>query len=135
MKKFTIYKDNQIIARHEGLEEEVKNICEFKEWLYLEGWPTDTQYISNDQIVDFPDKPSEIHTWNWGTLSWAKNLELAEQNIRRQRQELLESTDWTQLPDVPNATRVKYQAYRQALRDITAQESFPETVTFPEITE
>jgi len=133
--KFTSYKNNKIIAKHECLEDEIKKVCGKMECSYLEGWVTDTQYIFNDQIVDFPDKPSEIHTWNWDTLSWAKNLELAEQNIRRQRQEFLESTDWTQLPDVPEATRLKYQAYRQALRDITAQDGFPENVTFPEILE
>lgn len=41
--------------------------------------------------------------------------------IRTQRNALLESTDWTQLPDVPLTEEKKeeYRVYRQALRDIT----------------
>jgi hypothetical protein len=39
--------------------------------------------------------------------------------IRMERTKKLEETDWTQLPDVPEATRLKWSSYRQALRDIT----------------
>jgi hypothetical protein len=50
--------------------------------------------------------------------------------VRRQRNELLAASDWTQLPDspVPSAT---WTEYRQALRDITAQAGFPWNVTWP----
>jgi hypothetical protein len=51
---------------------------------------------------------------------------------RQQRNQLLAVTDWTQLPDVPQATRDKWAPYRQALRDITLQEGFPENVVWPE---
>ena len=34
-------------------------------------------------------------------------------------QELLDLTDWTQLPDVTQAIKDKYKDYRQSLRDIT----------------
>ena len=135
MKKFTVYKDNQIIARYEGLEEEVKNICKFKEWLYLEGWPTDTQYIFNDQIVDFPDKPSDNYFWSWEDLSWVIKPDILDSIYRTKREELLLSSDWTQLPDVPEATKLKYQSYRQQLRDITLQENYPVDVVWPTIPE
>jgi hypothetical protein len=130
---FTVYEGSQPIGRYECPDWEVDVVSGGKP--YVLGWAKENQYIVDGEFVDMPERPSDIYTWDWDALSWAKNLELAEQNIRRQRQELLESTDWTQLPDVPDATRVKYQAYRQALRDITAQEGFPETVTFPEILE
>jgi hypothetical protein len=52
-------------------------------------------------------------------------------DIRSQRDLLLKSTDWTQGADVPSATKEKWVAYRQALRDITQQSTFPETVTWP----
>jgi hypothetical protein len=48
------------------------------------------------------------------------------------RNKLLLQSDWTQLGDIPAATKEKWTAYRQALRDITKQEGFPFTVTFPE---
>jgi hypothetical protein len=51
--------------------------------------------------------------------------------IRNQRNFLLLQSDWTQLPDVPQATKDLWATYRQALRDITAQDGFPQTVTFP----
>lgn len=40
---------------------------------------------------------------------------------RIKRQQLLEASDWTQLPDVPVATKEAWAIYRQALRDITEQ--------------
>ena len=38
--------------------------------------------------------------------------------IRSERDRRIVETDWTQLPDVPEATRTMWQTYRQALRDI-----------------
>lgn len=45
--------------------------------------------------------------------------------IKERRSELLVETDWTQLPDVPQATKDAWSAYRQALRDIPQQSGFP----------
>lgn len=56
--------------------------------------------------------------------------ELAAQ-ARAQRDQLLASTDWTQLPDVPQATRDLWAAYRQALRDVPEQSGFPTNVVWP----
>jgi hypothetical protein len=50
---------------------------------------------------------------------------------RCRRDALLVATDWTQLPDVPEATRNAYTAYRQALRDVPAQEGFPNDIVWP----
>lgn len=52
---------------------------------------------------------------------------------RAKRDGLLASTDWTQAADVPEATRAKYAAYRQALRDVPSQPGFPRTVEWPEL--
>lgn len=40
-------------------------------------------------------------------------------DLRAHRNALLAETDWTQNPDVPDVTKQKWVAYRQALRDIT----------------
>ena len=45
--------------------------------------------------------------------------------LRNVRDGLLNESDWTQQPDVPEETRTKWQSYRQALRDITKHENFP----------
>ena len=41
--------------------------------------------------------------------------------VREKRNALLSASDWTQLPDVPLATKQAWADYRQALRDITLQ--------------
>lgn len=51
--------------------------------------------------------------------------------VRRERDKLLSASDWTQLPDVPLATKEKWAVYRQALRDIT-QQSDPFNIVWPE---
>ena len=38
--------------------------------------------------------------------------------LREERDVRLLSTDWTQNPDVPDATKTKWQTYRQSLRDL-----------------
>jgi hypothetical protein len=51
--------------------------------------------------------------------------------IRAERDALLAATDWTQLPDVPEAIREAYAVYRQALRDVPQQSGFPDDVEWP----
>jgi len=51
--------------------------------------------------------------------------------IRFERNRLLSTTDWTQLPDVPQATKDLWATYRQSLRDITTQSGFPTDVVWP----
>jgi hypothetical protein len=50
--------------------------------------------------------------------------------IRARRDALLAPTDWTQLPDVPLATKEAWATYRQALRDITNQPD-PTDIVWP----
>jgi len=51
-------------------------------------------------------------------------------NIRLIRDELLKQSDWTQFDDSP-VDKNLYTTYRQNLRDITKQESFPLSVMWP----
>jgi hypothetical protein len=53
------------------------------------------------------------------------------ETIRAERDALLASSDWTQLPDVPEDTRSAWAVYRQALRDIPQQAGFPDAVVWP----
>lgn len=74
--------------------------------------------------------------WVWG---WDVTALTAEQiadrdaalaaSIRFQRDKLLADTDWMALSDVTMSAEMA--AYRQALRDITAQEGFPHSVNWP----
>lgn len=58
------------------------------------------------------------------------NRKLEWDVVRRERDIKIARTDWTQLPDVPEATRTAWQTYRQALRDITTQAD-PSNITWP----
>ncbi len=51
--------------------------------------------------------------------------------VRQQRGEKLKDSDWTQVIDAP-VDQAAWATYRQALRDITSQEGFPWTITWPE---
>jgi hypothetical protein len=50
--------------------------------------------------------------------------------MRKQRNEKLSDSDWTQVADAP-VDKTVWATYRQALRDITAQEGFPWNITWP----
>jgi len=52
------------------------------------------------------------------------------ENIRMQRNYLLTICDWTQLPDVPQATQTSWRPYRQALR-VFMQQAEPLTAVWP----
>lgn len=51
--------------------------------------------------------------------------------LRDERELKLRMTDWTQLPDVPEATRLAWQEYRQALRDLTENFTSLDEVIWP----
>jgi len=59
----------------------------------------------------------------------AKDAEQANA-VRQQRGEKLKDSDWTQVADAP-VDKAAWATYRQALRDVTGQEGFPWTITWP----
>tara|TARA_R110000851_G_C12922992_1_gene550511 strand:+ start:277 stop:789 length:513 start_codon:yes stop_codon:yes gene_type:complete len=72
----------------------------------------------------------ETGRWVIGYTVENKPQDQAEAAIRNQRDHLLSDTDWMALNDSPAIT-TDWAAYRQALRDITGQAGFPNTVTWP----
>ena len=63
-----------------------------------------------------------------------KAMKDAEQakNVRATRDAKLAECDWTQVADAP-VDKAVWATYRQALRDVTAQDGFPWTVEWPTI--
>jgi hypothetical protein len=53
--------------------------------------------------------------------------------VREQRDEKLKASDWTVLTDSPltTAKKTEWETYRQALRDISAADGFPHTMSWP----
>ena len=58
------------------------------------------------------------------------NSQVLAEKARTMRNSLLAASDWTQVADAP-VDQAAWATYRQALRDITSQEGFPENVVWP----
>lgn len=56
-----------------------------------------------------------------------------EMKIRLKRNEMLSTTDWSQLADATEDTKQFFVSFRQALRDIPQQEGFPWNVVWPRL--
>lgn len=83
-------------------------------------------------VVQLPPQPSLAHVFSYATKQWEPNADIGSSMARSERAKLLASSDWTQLPDVPLATKEAWATYRQALRDITAQPGYPFNVIWPQ---
>lgn len=76
--------------------------------------------------------------WDCDAEDWIDVRSIDEQvsaarvAVTRRRGELLSASDWTQLPDVPLATKEAWATYRQALRDITSQPGYPFNIIWPQ---
>lgn len=104
---------------------------------YIQAVADDTQhYVDNGALVDIPQPPHELATWNWQTKLWDMPTEQAMYDhyaaeATELRNQLLTDSDWSQLPDVPDIIKAAYADYRQALRDLTNQEGYPFEITWP----
>lgn len=103
----------------------------------IEGrFPDEEFYFQESSPIRIPDKPYGNFKWSNIKKAWEEiptNIITDEliQNVLQKRQILLSGSDWTQLPDVPLETKSAWATYRQALRDITNQPGFPESVLWP----
>lgn len=85
----------------------------------------------NGTASPLPPQPSPSHKFNYATKQWVPDTGLADAQAKAKRSQLLQQSDWTQLPDVPIATKEAWATYRQALRDITEQPGYPLQVVWP----
>jgi len=85
----------------------------------------DTGEVDTDQVGQ------PLYGNEWEVAHTVQNMEqaTAENNVRAKRDSLLQETDWMALSDVTMSSEMT--TYRQALRDITDQEGFPYSVTWP----
>lgn len=94
--------------------------------------PAGTQPDNTTLVVD------KNHSGEY-TASWILDTELQQiidqrttaGFVRMKRDMLLQQSDWTQGKDVPDSISSAWAPYRQALRDISSQQGFPNTVTWP----
>jgi len=76
---------------------------------------------------------------DWTQMKTAEQLaqeahEAAIENARAKRDRLLTESDWVTVRamDTGDIVPDDWQEYRQALRDITGQKGFPDTINWPE---
>ena len=93
---------------------------------------TTTVNVITGEIVQISYTPEEQAEYNTKKAAWdagANDRKAAE--VRAERNAKLAATDWTQITD-STADKAAWATYRQALRDITAQAGFPQTITWPD---
>jgi len=88
-------------------------------------------YISEGLIIKIPESPYLYSKFDYDTKEWILDKESCISEIKYNRLLLLESSDWTQLPDISLTTKEAWAVYRQSLRDITKQEGYPFNVVWP----
>jgi hypothetical protein len=91
-----------------------------------------TKYVLGPVFVDTTDETGNVTSASQHETAYKaqKDAEQAK-NVRANRDAKLADSDWTQVADAP-VDKTVWATYRQALRDITAQEGFPWTVTYPD---
>ena len=96
---------------------------------------TQIRWQGEQDVKDFVNKhPNPKNLWlTIADLPTADELSaITAKDKRIKRNQLLADSDWTQMNDSPltDEAKTSWATYRQSLRDITADESWPD-VTFP----
>jgi len=97
-----------------------------------------TPYVIRGDIIDaedFADKIEFNGTLDFETFQTEYNISVDNfklDELRTERNKRLAESDWTQQLDIPEATRLAWQPYRQALRDITETYQTLADVVWPE---
>jgi hypothetical protein len=92
-----------------------------------------TYYRKDNEWRVKPPSPGSYYYWDLNSESWVLNSTELYRLLRQQRDGLLFTCDWTQLPDAPIAAEKKaeWTAYRQALRDIP--QNYPNLTSLDEV--
>lgn len=114
---FTTYKEFKSDPNSENYIElensiQVDAITILKQWRY-----------SGGVFKNVGPPPEPYYIWDLAASTWIdpRTPETEWPLVRADRDRRLLASDWTQLPDVPLATKEAWATYRQALRDITQQ--------------
>jgi len=97
--------------------------------------PKDAVEVSEDDYKTILDgqSPDKVISIVDGKVSLVPapppNSDFLEAQAKAHRVILLEACDWTQLRDTK--TSKEWTEYRQALRDITKQEGYPQNIVWP----
>ncbi|MCP5019728.1 MAG: hypothetical protein GY938_31245 [Ketobacter sp.] len=90
---------------------------------------------SKETVINAASKNDALNKYNNVPVESNEQILLARWGvIRYQRDQLMQSTDWTQIPDasLSNEKKTEFTVYRQALRDIPQTYDNPDDVVWPE---
>ena len=102
----------------------------------------DDEIVPENIILQPPpihDFDNEVPKWDdndWKIIYTEKGKIKAFEDSRKKRNQLLQSTDWTQLPDITLSEEKKAAVleYRQKLRDMFNGVTDPKELVWPELT-
>lgn len=92
-----------------------------------------TRYSATpDGIIPFTTEEEAARDAEEAAWAAAADIRIAT-TVRDQRDKLLSECDWIVIKAKETSTNVPaaWKTYRQALRDISSQEGFPNTITWP----
>jgi hypothetical protein len=93
-------------------------------------------YIETDMFADTTDEDGVTTTKAEHEAAYQADLDAkAAESVRTQRDAKLSESDWMVIKSAETgiALATEWATYRQALRDITEQAGFPNTVEWPEV--
>lgn len=95
------------------------------------GIPVNVYEVANDKLPS--DLSDTRYKYDGTSFSYNDDYDFVGEATSK-RSSLLSETDWTQTLDAPITKECSsaFRTYRQALRDITEQEGYPYTITWPE---
>ena len=88
-------------------------------------------WVERDMFSEYTDNEDVTHTKAAQETAYQADLDAASSaSARKNRDRRLAETDWLALSDTTMSS--EWTTYRQALRDVTAQAGFPNTITWPD---
>jgi hypothetical protein len=91
-----------------------------------------THYFQKGQLISYPIAPEGAYTFDFESKEWKLDVDLAWSLVRRDRDQLLNVSDWrvTRAVETNVPMSGEWIAYRQALREVTNQ-SDPTNIVWP----
>jgi len=90
-----------------------------------------TKYVLGPVFTDYTDEEGVLHTAAEQEAAYKAQKDADQAKaVREDRNKRLSESDWTQVLDAP-VDQTAWAAYRQVLRDVTAQVGFPWDIEWP----
>ncbi len=93
-----------------------------------------TRFVAGPVFTDTTDEDGNVTSAADNEAAYRARIDSeAAANVRADRDKRLTACDWTVLTDSPltTAKKTEWKTYRQALRDISAADGFPHTMSWP----